>query len=442
MLRVAIIGAGAAGCFCSICIKRNCKDIEVDVFEAGKRPLAKVAVTGGGRCNLTNSFRDVSNLQQVYPRGDKLMKRALRAFSNEDTMRWFEQEGVALVTQDDQCVFPVSQDAMQIVNTLMSLMRKEGVRLITSTRPTVEKAPLVPCASSVTVPPASAQASSPALVSGASPRDSFLVNGRPYDNVIIAIGGCPKPSRLDFLKDFNLDIVAPVPSLFTLNVAGSWHQALMGTVVENVSVMIAGTKFRSTGALLLTHWGMSGPAILRLSSYAARWLNENEYKCHICINWFGEKKEEEVRQMLLRMKEEAGQKLVSNEYPRHLVQRHWLVLLERAGISSTLRWQAMNKKELNRLVTVLTADSYEVTGKCHFKEEFVTAGGVALSNININTLEVKQHPGMYFIGEVLDVDAVTGGFNLQAAWSMAWVVAQEVAPPLPSKGIAPPLPSP
>lgn len=411
-MKIAIIGAGAAGCFCSVCIKRNMKDAEVDVYEAGKHPLAKLAVTGGGRCNLTNSFRDVDNLAIAYPRGDKLMRRALKVFSHEDTMQWFEREGVALVTQDDQCVFPQSQDAMQIVNTLLRLMRKEGVRIITSCRPSVEKATAtVPCV---------------------SPQGSFLVNGSSYDAVIIAIGGCPKPSRLDFLRSFNLEIVPPVPSLFTFNVAGTWHQALMGTVVEDVSVMIAGTKFRSNGALLLTHWGMSGPAILRLSSYAARWLNEKEYKCHICINWFGEKKEDEVRLALLRMKETAGQKLVSNEYPRHLVLRHWLILLDRAGVSPTLRWQAMNKKELNRLVTVLTADSYEVTGRCHFKEEFVTAGGIALSNININTLEAKHHPGLYFIGEVLDVDAITGGFNLQAAWSMAWVVAEKVAPPLPS----------
>lgn len=414
-MRVAIIGAGAAGCFCSICIKRNMKDVDVDVFEAGKYPLAKVAVTGGGRCNLTNSFRDIPSLPLAYPRGDKLMRRALRVFSNEDTMRWFEREGVALVTQDDQCVFPVSQDAMQIVNTLLRLMREEGVRLFTSRRPTVVPVPNATTApNATTVPCTSPQGS------------SFLVDGSPYDAVVIAVGGCPKLSRLEFLKTFSLDIIPPVPSLFTFNVAGSWHQALMGTVVENASVMIAGTKFRSSGAILLTHWGMSGPAILRLSSYAARWLSEEDYKCSICINWYGEKKEDDVRLELLRMKEKAGQKLVSNEYPSHLTQRHWLVLLDRAGISSTLRWQAMNKKELNRLVTVLTADVYEVTGRCHFKEEFVTAGGIALNNININTLEAKKYPGLYFIGEVLDVDAITGGFNLQAAWSMAYVAAEEI----------------
>lgn len=408
IMRVAIIGAGAAGCFCAINIKRRNKEAEVDVFEAGKRPLAKVAVTGGGRCNLTNSFRDIDSLSMAYPRGDKLMRRALRVFSQKDVMQWFEDEGVALVTQEDQCVFPKSQDAMEIVNTLLRLMRNYGVRMHLSCRPIVKR--MTP-------------------VSGASVHGAYMVNGQPFDKVVIAIGGCPKSSRLDFLKDFELDIIPPVPSLFTFNVSGTWHQNLMGTVVEDACVMIAGTKFRSRGALLLTHWGMSGPAILRLSSYAARWLNEKDYKCQICVNWCGEQKEDEVRQMLLRMKEEAGQKLISNVYPRHLAQRHWLVLLERAAISSTLRWQAMNKKELNRLVTVLTADVYEVTGRCHFKEEFVTAGGVALSNININTLEAKHHPGLFFIGEVLDVDAITGGFNLQAAWSMAYVVAK--SPPQP-----------
>lgn len=377
-------------------------DAEVDVYEAGKRPLAKVAVTGGGRCNLTNSFRDIDNLQQAYPRGDKLMKRAMRVFSNEDLMAWFEREGVALVTQEDQCVFPASQNAIEIVNTLLRLMRENGVRIYTSCRPAIEET-----------------------------ERGFLVNGKEYDRVVIAIGGCPKPSRLDFLSRMNLDIVEPVPSLFTFNVEGDWHQELMGTVVEHTSMMIAGTKFRSSGALLLTHWGMSGPAVLRLSSYAARWLKEKAYKCQICINWCGDSSEEEVRMMLGSIKANDGQKLVSNVYPRHLAQRHWLVLLKRANISPTLRWQAMNKKEMNRLINILTADMYNVTDKCHFKEEFVTAGGIALSNININTMEAKAHPGLFFIGEVLDVDAITGGFNLQAAWSMGYIAARNLSPQLP-----------
>lgn len=401
MKKLAIIGAGAAGCFCAVNVRRMSSDVEVHVYEAGKHPLAKVAVTGGGRCNLTNSFRDVDSLKSVYPRGDKLMKRAMAAFGNEDVMRWFENEGVNLVTQEDQCVFPQSQDAMEIVNTLLRLMRQSGVVLHLRCRPTVEK-------------------------KEEGDKVTYLIDGNTYDALVIAIGGCPRLSRLDFLSSLHLDIIPPVPSLFTFNVAGNWHQQLMGTVVEDVSVMIAGTKFRSHGALLLTHWGMSGPAILRLSSYAARWLADSDYKCTIVVNWCGERDEDEVRQLLSDYISSSGTKLVTNTYPRWLTQRHWLVILNRSGISHTQRWNAINRKQLNRLVTTLVADVHEVTGRCAFKEEFVTAGGIALSNVNISTLEAKQHPHLYFAGEVLDVDAVTGGFNLQAAWSMAYVVAKQI----------------
>lgn len=401
MKKLAIIGAGAAGCFCAVNVRRFAPDVEVHVYEAGKHPLAKVAVTGGGRCNLTNSFRDVDSLKSVYPRGDKLMKRAMAAFGNEDVMRWFENEGVNLVTQEDQCVFPQSQDAMEIVNTLLRLMRQSGVVLHLRCRPTVEK-------------------------KEEGDKVTYLIDGNTYDALVIAIGGCPRLSRLDFLSSLHLDIIPPVPSLFTFNVAGNWHQQLMGTVVEDVSVMIAGTKFRSHGALLLTHWGMSGPAILRLSSYAAHWLADSDYKCTIVVNWCGDRDEDEVRQILSEYAISSGTKLVTNTYPRWLTQRHWLVILNRSGISHTQRWNAINRKQLNRLVTTLVADVHEVTGRCAFKEEFVTAGGIALSNVNISTLEAKHHPHLYFAGEVLDVDAVTGGFNLQAAWSMAYVVAKQL----------------
>lgn len=393
-MRVAIIGAGAAGCFCAINIKRMHRDCDVEIFEAGTRPLAKVAVTGGGRCNLTNSFRNIKNLSEAYPRGDKLMRRALSAFSQEDTMEWFEREGVALVTQDDECVFPQSQDAMEIVNTLLRLCRKEGVQIRLRARVNIYKE-----------------------------EGGYRVGESLFDKVVVTVGGCPKISKLDFLSSLNLEIVHPVPSLFTFNISGDWHQRLMGTVVEDAVVSLAGTKHKSRGALLLTHWGMSGPAILKLSSYAARHLADNAYKGTITINWCGGRNEEDVRQQLSQMMQANAQKMVTNVYPTHLTQAHWLVMLERAGVPATQRWGALNKKHINRLVTTLTADVHQITGRCHFKEEFVTAGGVALSNINIKTMECKQHPGLFFAGEVLDVDAITGGFNLQAAWSMAYVVA-------------------
>lgn len=393
-MRIAIIGAGAAGCFCAVNIKRLHSGCDVEIFESGTRPLAKVAVTGGGRCNLTNTFQDVTRLSDVYPRGDKLMRRALSVFSHEATMEWFEREGVALTVQEDGCVFPKSQDAMDIVGTLLRLCRREGIAIHLRTRVNIEES-----------------------------ASGYSVDGKPFDKIVICTGGCNRLSSLDFLSSLHLDIVPPVPSLFTFNVSGDWHQRLMGTVVEDAAVSLAGTRFRSRGPLLLTHWGMSGPSILKLSSYSARHLAENDYKAVMSINWCGGRNEDEIRNEIADMLLSNDRKLITNAYPTYLSQEHWAVLLDRANIPHTQRWGALNRKQVNRLVTVLSSDVYQITGRCHFKEEFVTAGGISLSNINIKTLEAKRHPGLYFAGEVLDVDAITGGFNLQAAWSMAYVAA-------------------
>lgn len=401
-MTIAIIGAGAAGCFSAINIKRRHPDADIHIYESGTKALAKVAITGGGRCNLTNTFHDVTSLKDVYPRGDKLMKRVLTAFSNDDTCHWFESEGVRLVVQDDQCIFPQSQDAMEIVNTLLHLIHTLGIKLHLRHR-----------------------------VSLIQHNDdaSYTIRANdtshgPFSHVIVTTGGHPKLSGFDMLAPLELKIEPPVPSLFTFNVAGSWHQELMGTVVEHATVSITGSKLRSHGPLLFTHWGMSGPAILKLSSHAARFLADNDYRCNIAINWYGDQNEEYVRQEIASMMRSDSQKLITNVYPRHLNAKLWSHIIRRAGIPDTQRWGALNAKHINRLANTLTADIYEVTGKCPFKDEFVTCGGVSLKEININTMEAKKHPGLYLAGEVLDVDAVTGGFNLQAAWSMAMAIAE------------------
>lgn len=406
-MQVAIIGAGAAGCFCAINLKRMCPHANISIYEAGRKALAKVAVTGGGRCNLTNTFRKVSDLKQVYPRGDKLMRRALMRFSQEDTWQWFEGKQVKLVAQADECVFPLSQDAMQIVNTLLRDIHELGIKLHTSHK--IKKIE-------------HAEQGKYRLYFA---NDSYP--GATADYLVVCTGGHPSPKGFDMLQSLNLTLAAPLPSLFTLNIAGDWHQNLMGTVVEDTTVTLAGTKFKSQGALLLTHWGMSGPAILKLTSYAARHLAEQEYKGQILINWFGTSSEEEVRQEIKAFMRDYPARQITNEYPRQLTSRHWHYLLAKSHIAETQRWGTLNSKEINRLVNTLYADPYDITGKCHFKEEFVTCGGVALSNININTLEAKQHNNLYFAGEVLDVDGVTGGFNLQAAWSMGYIISQEIA---------------
>lgn len=387
-MKVSIIGAGAAGCFCAIELKRRRTDMDVTIYEAGPKPLAKVAVTGGGRCNLTNSFALISRLEEAYPRGGQVMKRALRAFSQQDTMEWFEREGVALLTQDDECVFPVSQDAMQIVRTLERLMRELGVKVVCNKK-----------------------------IAGISELNA--------DCVVVTAGGNSK-AALQRLLPTDIAITDTVPSLFTFKIADENLCALMGTVVENVALSLAGTTFRSHGTLLVTDWGVSGPATLKLSSYAARHLAGSGYRATLLVNWL-DSTESEARQILDDCISGNGKKFVSNAHPEGMTERLWLHLLQRAGLRSDLRWQELGNKGLNRLVSTLTADSYQIVGRARFKEEFVTCGGVDLAGIDLNTLESKTHPGLFFAGEVLDIDAITGGFNLQAAWSTGYVVARTIA---------------
>ena len=406
-MKVAIIGAGAAGCFCAVNLKRNNPDAVVEVFEAGARALAKVAITGGGRCNLTNSFEGIRNLAEAYPRGDKLMKRMFSIFDHEATMHWFEGEGVRLVTQADHCVFPASQDAMQIVNTLLRGMERCGVILHTRHK---------------------AMRLSPIEGEAMRYEIAFMVDGerevvRDFDKVVVTTGGCPKRSGLGFLDTLDLEVVTPIPSLFTFNINDP-ITSLMGAVVEGASVRLAGTKFKSNGPLLITHWGMSGPAILKLSSYAARYLADNDYRATLLVNWLGEGHNEQTAQEMLRnLIERNRQKQASSVHPEALTQRMWEYIIGKCNIPLDRRLSELSKKHINVLCATLTNDTYRIEGQSRFKDEFVTCGGVALSNINQNTLESKKYPGLFFAGEVLDVDAITGGFNLQAAWSMGYVSA-------------------
>lgn len=397
--RIAIIGAGAAGCFCAVNIKKRMPEAEVTVYESGRKPLTKVAITGGGRCNLTNSFEHVRSVKEAYPRSEKLMKRALKVFSNNDVMEWFEREGVALTVQADGCVFPLSQDAMEIVCTLTRLMNSYGVRLLCDRR-----------------------------ISQITPLSDggYDIDGAQYEKVVVTTGGAPTLSRLSFLDAFQLEKMESVPSLFTFNIDNKALHSLMGTVVENVTARLTGTKLSASGPLLITHWGLSGPAILKLSSYGARVLKEREYRMEVAINWFGEERETEVAERLHILVSENSKKQLSSVYPEELVQRLWIFLLERAGLSPQKRWQELGAKQLNRLAALLTNDTYAISGKGAYKEEFVTCGGIALSNINPSTMECKAYPGLFFAGEVLDVDAITGGYNLQAAWTMGYISACSV----------------
>lgn len=389
-MRTAIIGGGAAGFFLAINLKKMVPEMDVTIFERSHRVLAKVEISGGGRCNCTNSFAEVRDLSEVYPRGHRLMKRLFNVFDYRKTYEWFEQQGVLLVTQEDQCVFPKAQDSHVIINCFLSLARQYQIQIVTGRK------------------------------------IQHLEEVQDYDYVAVTTGGSPKGEGLKWLSDMGHEIVSPVPSLFTVQIQDSSLTALMGTVVEHVSVMIPSTKFRANGPLLITHWGMSGPAILKLSSYAARHLAEQRYRMPLSVNWV-EKTDAEIQAMLYESTARFSAKQLSTLNPFGLPQRLWEYLLMKTLGGRTMRWGELSKKDVNRLVNVLTNDTYQTAGRAPFKDEFVTCGGVSLKSINPSTLESRYVPNLYFAGEVLDIDGITGGFNFQAAWTTAYAVASSIA---------------
>ena len=391
-MKTAIVGGGAAGFFLAISLKAMCREMEVTIFEKSKKVLSKVEISGGGRCNCTNIFAQVKDLQYVYPRGHRLMKRLMKGFSQIDAYEWFESHGVRLVTQEDQCVFPMSQNSHSIINCFLAEARRLGVEVITETK----------------------------IVS--------LDELSGYDFVAVTTGGSPKAEGLKWLADKGHDIETPVPSLFTLRIDDKDLQALMGTVVERAVTMIPGTKMRAEGPLLITHWGMSGPAILKLSSYAARHLAERDYKVQLALNWTN-LRDTEVLSALDEITIRYSQKQLQTISPCGIPSRLWTYLVNKClGDRANGRWGSLNKKELNRLTNILSGgDIYQTAGRAPFKDEFVTCGGVSLSSVNPATLESKKIPHLYFAGEVLDIDGITGGFNFQTAWTTAYTVAQAIA---------------
>ncbi|MBR1576636.1 MAG: aminoacetone oxidase family FAD-binding enzyme [Bacteroidales bacterium] len=402
---MAIVGAGAAGCLAAIEAKRRMPGSDVRILEAGAAPMAKLALTGGGRCNLTNTFEEVTDLKWVYPRGERLMKRALRQFGAAETMRWFEEEGVRLTEEEGGRIFPASGDARQVVQALERALRRLDISLLCRRRVLSIR---------------------PVLPEGRYELRTGSGETFPADAVIVTTGGSPRRSGLSFLDPLDLATVPPVPSLFTLRLSDSGLKALMGTVAPDAVLSIPGTGFKASGPLLLTDWGIGGPATLRLSSYAARYLADCGYGCPVAVNWTGAN-EQEVRDGLQRLTGGQSRKLAANTPLPGLSARLWSYLLERSGARPDIRWGEFGGKGLNRLISTLTNDVYETTGRAAFKEEFVTCGGVSLDAIHPHTLEAKTHTGLFFAGEVLDIDAVTGGFNLQAAWTTGWICARSTA---------------
>ena len=399
---IAIIGGGAAGFMAAITARRANPASRVTIFERAQKVLAKVEITGGGRCNVTNSFAAITDMKQAYPRGHKLMKRLMKEFSHEDTYRWFERYGVPLVTQEDECVFTKAQDSHVIIDCLVRQTRELEVTVCCRHRLTdirrVEDGRL----------------------------ELMFENGsrRLFHRAIVTTGGSPHARGLEYLARLGHEIEAPVPSLFTFNIRDRAFCNLMGTVVDPVVTAVPGTKMRAQGALLVTHWGVSGPAVLKLSSYAARWLAEHEYKAPFAVSWTGERTRQEVEETLLQLQAANPRKQLGTLHPFGLPSRLWLYILNKLGLDAVKPWGEIGRKTLNRLTETLVNDQYTIAGKGVFREEFVTCGGVSLQSVNAKTLESKVCPGLFFAGEVLDIDAITGGFNLQAAWTTGVVAGQ------------------
>lgn len=401
--RIAIIGGGAAGCFCAINIMKQTGDTEIVIHESGKRLLSKVSMSGGGRCNLTNTFDNVTNLADAYPRGNILLKRLFHVFDPEDTFKWFQDNGCKLKVEDDNRIFPEGNSSESVVKTLYGLLIRNNVKIFTESQISdIEKYP------------------------GGYILSSTTGKTYNYDYVIVTVGGCSAFHKNFLMKNLNLDIKTPIPSLFSMRISDKRLTSLAGLSVKNVILTIPGTKFISYGDLLITNRGISGPAVLKLSSHAAEFLNENNYEAEININWTGMADEEKIRKDIHDLFSKNKNKAIKSVHLEKIPSRLWNFLAGKAEIKSELPCCEISRKNINKMVSALKRDFYTMTGRDRNKDEFVTCGGVSLSNINLNTLESKENEGIFFAGEILDVDAITGGFNLQAAWTTGYVVAMSV----------------
>jgi hypothetical protein len=400
-MKIGIIGGGAAGFFAAIQAKTNYPESTVIILEKSKKLLAKVKISGGGRCNVTNACTSISELSKAYPRGGKQLKKLFQEFNTEHTLEWFTSRDVPLYAQEDQRVFPVSNDSQSIIDCLMAEIKHLEITIKMDT--SVKKLE--------------------ATVEGIN---VFFddVNNMFFNKVIVASGGSPKKDGLRWLEKLGHQIKAPVPSLFTFNMPKEKVKSLMGVAVENATTKIQGEKLVGNGPLLITHWGMSGPAVLVLSSFGARVLEEKNYQFNLQINWSNEQNQEVVREVILAIISEHGQKQLQNIRPYGLSSRLWLFLLDKADLSLGQKWDEIGKKGVHKLIEILANDIYAVSGKTTFKEEFVTCGGVSLESVNMKTLESKHVPGLYFAGEVLDIDAITGGYNFQAAWTTGFIAGK------------------
>ncbi|MES2332382.1 MAG: NAD(P)/FAD-dependent oxidoreductase [Bacteroidota bacterium] len=402
--QLVVIGGGAAGFFCAVNAARMDPSLQVTIIERSNKLLSKVKVSGGGRCNTTHACFEIPELAKKYPRGQNFLKKAFHWFNTNDTIAWFAERGVQLKTENDGRMFPVTDDSQTIINCLLKEADKYKVEIRLQSEV-------------IAVSP---------VVGGF---ELTTTNHKPQTTnyLCIASGGYPKSSMFDWLRKTGHTIEAPVPSLFTFNMPGNTITALMGVSVEKAAVKVMGTKLAEEGPLLITHWGMSGPVILRLSAWGARQLADMNYHFTILVNWLPDYREQDLRSDWQSFRDEYAAQKTGSKNPFGLPSRLWVHLLSESGINPDTRWAEMPAKEQNKLIKNITAQEFAVKGKTTFKEEFVTCGGIKINEIDPNTMQSRLQPGIFFAGEVMDIDGITGGFNFQNAWTSGWIAAKAIA---------------
>ncbi len=401
-MKIAIIGAGAAGCFAAANIPAQAGN-EVVVFEKTSKALQKVKVSGGGRCNVTHACFDIPELITRYPRGKQLLRKTLYQFSPQNTIDWFESRGVKLKAEADGRMFPVTDNSQTIIDAIWQEMMKQQVQVrYHKSVERIEKA-------------------ATGFIIHFADKSTYEA-----DKILIASGGFPKIEQYKWIQELGFEVHEPVPSLFTFNMPKHPITELMGLSVPDAGVKISGAKISERGPLLITHWGMSGPVILRCSAWAARELHEKNYDFQIVVNWLGDVRDDDMREQIQYLRREQGKQLVQHKNPFDLPRRLWEYQLQQCGIKEETRWGELPAAQQNKLIEKLLRDIYHIKGKTTFKEEFVTCGGVSTSEVNAQTMESKLVPGLYFAGEILEADGITGGYNFQHAWSSGWIAAHSM----------------
>ena len=442
MSRIVIAGGGAAGFFAAITCAEAAPDAEVIILEKGTQFLSKVKISGGGRCNVTHACFDARELTARYPRGGRALLAPFKQFQASDTVAWFESRGVKLKTEGDGRMFPVSDLSQTIIDCLVNAARAAGVKLRLNTG--VESVKRNEDGRFELTITNKTSSPSPPLEERGGVRRPMRINERtPHpgplpavrgegeiitcDCLLLATGGCRAAAAGQLAVSLGHKLEPPVPSLFTFHIATPWLRGLAGVSVETTEAFVPGARRRERGALLATHWGLSGPVILRLSAWGARELHEFEYKFPLHINWFPLLGAEKIAAEFQSRRDSQPAKLIVNTPLAPLSSRLWEQLVLAAGISRDTRWAALSRAAQHRLVQQVIRTEFQVTGKSLNKDEFVTCGGVRLGEVDFKTMESRICPGLYFAGELLDIDGITGGFNFQAAWTTGWIAGRAMA---------------